>query len=171
MTFEGDATIGGTQTLEFRYGTVDINNCRLTSARENNSLFRLVSLDVNACGPIDVEKGKFGLEAGTGNPGATTTITVRKDATLSVNNTTKADNRRIVFEEGARFEIGAQAASITPGALTDNNRWNGAISLADVVPLTFAKLGRPFNVGAVVSGNGGFAAKGGGYLQLHFHSL
>ena len=166
MTFEGDATIGGTQTLEFRYGTVDMNNCRLTSARENNSLFRLVALGVNACGPIDVEKGKFGLEGGTGNPGATTTITVRKDTTLSVNNTTQADNRKIVFEEGARFEIGGQAASITPGALTDNNRWNGAISLADVVPLTFAARGRPFNVGAVVSGNGGFAAKGGGYLQL-----
>ena len=42
MTFEGDATIGGTQTLEFRYGTVDINNCRLTSARETRCsvLFR-----------------------------------------------------------------------------------------------------------------------------------
>ena len=121
---------------------------------------------MNACGPIDVEKGKFGLEAGTGNPGATTTITVRKGATFAVNNTTQADNRKIVFEEGARFEIGGQAASITPGALTDKNRWNGAISLADVVPLTFAARGRPFNVGAVVSGNGGFAAKGGGYLQL-----
>ena len=166
MTFEGDATIGGTQQLEFRYGTVDMNNCRLTSARENNSQFRLVSLAVNACGPIDVVKGKFGLEAGTGNPGATSTITVRSGTTFAVNNTTAADNRKIVFEEGARFEIGAQAASITPGALTDKNRWNGAISLSDVVPLTFAARGRPFNVGAVVSGNGGFAATGGGYLQL-----
>lgn len=166
MTFEGDATIGGTQQLEFRYGTVDMNNCRLTSARENNSQFRLVSLAVNACGPIDIVKGKFGLEAGTGNPGATSTITVRSGTTFAVNNTTAADNRRIVFEEGARFEIGAQAAATTPGALTDKNRWNGAISLSDVVPLTFAARGRPFNVGAVVSGNGGFAATGGGYLQF-----
>ena len=166
MTFEGDATIGGTQQLEFRYGTFNMNNCRLTSTRESNSTFRLVSLAVNSCGPIDIMKGRFGLEAGTGNPGATSTITANDGTTFTFNNTTAVDNRTLVFKKGARMQVGSQAASITQGDFTDKNRWNGPISVEDVVPLTFETMAKPFNVGAVISGNGGFSVTGGGYLQL-----
>ena len=166
VTLEGDIRVTGTRTLEFRYGNIYLNNCTMTAAMSGSASFRLVSLGVDRCGDIVAESARFGLEAGTGNPDATTTIAVKKDATFTLNNTTKADNRKLVFEAGSRLSIGGQAAEIAPGALTDNNRWNGAISLADVVPLAFSARARPFNVGAVVSGDGGFAVTGGGYLQL-----
>ena len=168
VVFEGNVRIGGTQTLEFRYGAIFCNYCRITVAMEGrDTLFRLVSLGVNRPGSVDVEHGRFGVEAGTGNPSDSSNVFAIKDgAGFYLNNTTTRDARSLVFESGSRLDIGAQAGNIVQGTFDDYNRWDGPVSVASIVATAFGARAKPFNVTGVISGEGGFAATGGGYFQL-----
>lgn len=167
VTYEGPVRITGSSNLEFRYGIIDLNNCKTTVAMNSNITFRFVSVGVNGCGDVEIESGTFGVEAGTGNPDATSTITVNDKTTFGLNNTTKTDNRKLVFKAGSKMSIGRQSANIeAEGALTENNAWAGQITLESTTPLTFSARAKPLQISGKVTGDGGFAATGGGYLKL-----
>ena len=167
VTYEGPVRITGSAGLEFRYGNIYLNNCKTTVAMNSTVTFRFVSLTVNGCGDVEVESGTFGVEAGTGNPNAKTTITVNDKTTFGLNNTTATDNRKLVFKAGSKMSIGQQAADIgAEGALTEKNAWAGQITLESTTPLTFSARAKPLQISGKVTGDGGFAATGGGYLKL-----
>ena len=169
IVFEGPVRLGGTQSLEFRYGFADFNRCPLTVAKAGSSDFRLVALGVNGFASVDVASGKFGLESGTsaGNSTAANAITVRDAAGFTINATTSWDPRALVFGKGTTFSVGGSGATIEPGPPTGDNGWSGPISVADDLAIRFAARGKPLNLAGAVSGAGGLRATGGGYLQLN----
>lgn len=169
VVFEGPVRLGGAWPLEFRYGFADFNNCPLTIARTGNSAFRLVALEVTGFASVDVESGLFGLEGGTGADKATAAnaITIKDKAVFTLNNTTKADGRALVFGAGTTFRVGGGAKTIEPGALTANNCWKGPVTLQSDVAVRFDARGKPLNLSGVVAGAGGLRVTGGGYLQLN----
>ena len=167
VTYEGPVRITGSANLEFRYGNIYLNNCKTTVAMNSGNTFRFVSVGVTGCGDVEIESGTFGVEAGTGNPDATSTITVNDKTTFGLNNTTKTDNRKLVFKTGSKMSIGQQAADIgAEGALTEKNAWAGQITLESTTPLTFSARAKPLQISGKVTGDGGFSATGGGYLKL-----
>lgn len=169
IVFEGPVRLGGTQTLEFRYGFVDFNQCPLTVARTGNAAFRLVALAVNGFRSVDVESGYFGLESGTDadKTTAANAITVHDAAGFWLNSTKAYDPRALVFGKGTTFRVGGNAATIEPGPLTGVDGWSGPISFADDLAIRFDARGKPLNLAGPVSGAGGLRVTGGGYLQLN----
>lgn len=165
IVFEGPVRLGGTQTLEFRYGFVDFNQCPLTVAQT----FRLVSLGVTGFRSVDVESGYFGLESGTDadKTTAANAITVHDAAGFWLNSTKAYDPRALVFGKGTTFKVGGNAATIEPGPLTGVDGWSGPISFADDLAIRFDARGKPLNLAGPVSGAGGLRVTGGGYLQLN----
>lgn len=169
IIFEGPVRLGGTWTLEFRYGFVDFNRCPLTVARTGNAAFRLVALDVNGFASVDVESGWFGLESGTsaGSSTAANAITVHDAAGFRLNSTKAYDPRALVFGKGTTFSVGGNAATVEPGPLTGVDGWSGPISFTDDLAIQFEARGKPLNLAGTVSGAGGLRVKGGGYVQLN----
>lgn len=169
IVFEGPVRLGGTQTLEFRYGFVDFNQCPLTVAQTGNAAFRLVELGVTGFRSVDVESGYFGLESGTGadKTTAANAITVHDAAGFWLNSTRAYDPRALVFGKGTTFRVGGNAATIEPGSLTGVDGWSGPISFADDLAIRFDARGKPLNLAGPVSGAGGLRVTGGGYLQLN----
>lgn len=165
IVFEGPVWLGGTRTLEFRYGFVDFNQCPLTVAQT----FRLVSLGVTGFRSVDVESGYFGLESGTDadKTTAANAITVHDAAGFWLNSTRAYDPRALVFGKGTTFRVGGNAATIEPGPLTGVDGWSGPISFADDLAIRFDARGKPLNLAGPVSGAGGLRVTGGGYLQLN----
>ena len=161
--------LGGTRTLEFRYGFVDFNQCPLTVAQTGNAAFRLVELGVTGFRSVDVESGYFGLESGTGadKTTAANAITVHDAAGFWLNSTRAYDPRALVFGKGTTFRVGGNAATIEPGPLTGVDGWSGPISFADDLAIRFDARGKPLNLAGPVSGVGGLRVTGGGYLQLN----
>lgn len=168
IIFEGLVRIGGTRTLEFRYGFVDFNQCPLTVAQTGNAAFRLVELGVTGFRSVDVESGYFGLESRTGadKTTAANAITVHDAAGFSLNSTKAYDPRALVFGKGTTFRVGGSAATVEPGLLTDKNAWSGPVALAGDLAIRFDARGKPLNLVGPVSGAGGLRVTGGGYLQL-----
>lgn len=169
IVFEGPVRIGGTRTLEFRYGFVDFNQCPLTVAQTGNATFRLVALGVTGFRSVDVESGYFGLESGTDadKTTAANAITVHDAAGFWLNSTKAYDPRALVFGKGTTFRVGGNAATIEPGPLTGVDGWSGPISFADDLAIRFDARGKPLNLAGVVSGVGSLRVTGGGYLQLN----
>ena len=169
IVFEGPVRLGGTRTLEFRYGFVDFNHCPLTVAQTGNAAFRLVELGVTGFRSVDVESGYFGLESGTGadKTTAANAITVHDAAGFWLNSTRAYDPRALVFGKGTTFRVGGNAATIEPGPLTGVDGWSGPISFADDLAIRFDARGKPLNLAGVVSGVGSLRVTGGGYLQLN----
>lgn len=169
IIFEGPVRLGGTRTLEFRYGFVDFNQCPLTVAQTGNAAFRLVELGVTGFRSVDVESGYFGLESGTGadKTTAANAITVHDAAGFWLNSTKAYDPRALVFGKGTTFRVGGNAATIEPGPLTGVDGWSGPISFADDLAIRFDARGKPLNLAGPVSGAGGLCVTGGGYLQLN----
>ncbi len=169
IVFEGPVRLGGTRTLEFRYGFVDFNQCPLTVAQTGNAAFRLVELGVTGFRSVDVESGYFGLESGTGadKTTAANAITVHDAAGFWLNSTKAYDPRALVFGKGTTFRVGGNAATIEPGPLTGVDGWSGPISFTDDLAIRFDARGKPLNLAGVVSGAGGLRVTGGGYLQLN----
>lgn len=169
IVFEGPVRLGGTRTLEFRYGFVDFNQCPLTVAQTGNAAFRLVELGVTGFRSVDVESGYFGLESGTGadKTTAANAITVHDAAGFWLNSTKAYDPRALVFGKGTTFRVGGNAATIEPGPLTGVDGWSGPISFADDLAIRFDARGKPLNLAGAVSGAGGLRVTGGGYLQLN----
>lgn len=169
IVFEGPVRLGGTRTLEFRYGFVDFNQCPLTVAQTGNAAFRLVELGVTGFRSVDVESGYFGLESGTGadKTTAANAITVHDAAGFWLNSTRAYDPRALVFGKGTTFRVGGNAATIEPGPLTGVDGWSGPISFADDLAIRFDARGKPLNLAGPVSGAGGLRVTGGGYLQLN----
>lgn len=169
IVFEGPVRLGGTRTLEFRYGFVDFNQCPLTVAQTGNAAFRLVELGVTGFRSVDVESGYFGLESGTGadKTTAANAITVHDAAGFWLNSTRAYDPRALVFGKGTTFRVGGNAATIEPGPLTGVDGWSGPISFADDLAIRFDARGKPLNLAGPVSGAGGLCVTGGGYLQLN----
>lgn len=169
IVFEGPVRLGGTRTLEFRYGFVDFNQCPLTVAQTGNAAFRLVELGVTGFRSVDVESGYFGLESGTGadKTTAANAITVHDAAGFWLNSTRAYDPRALVFGKGTTFRVGGNAATIEPGPLTGVDGWSGPISFADDLAIQFDARGKPLNLAGAVSGAGGLRVTGGGYLQLN----
>lgn len=169
IVFEGPVRLGGTQTLEFRYGFVDFNQCPLTVAQTGNAAFRLVALAVNGFKSADVESGWFGLESEAidGNSTAANVITVHDAAGFWLNSTKAYDPRALVFGKGTTFKVGGNAATIEPGPLTGVDGWSGPISFADDLAIRFDARGKPLNLAGPVSGVGSLRVTGGGYLQLN----
>lgn len=169
IIFEGPVRLGGTRTLEFRYGFVDFNHCPLTVAQTGNAAFRLVSLGVTGFRSVDVESGYFGLESEAidGNSTAANVITVHDAAGFWLNSTKAYDPRALVFGKGTTFRVGGNAATIEPGPLTGVDGWSGPISFADDLAIRFDARGKPLNLAGVVSGVGSLRVTGGGYLQLN----
>ena len=168
IIFEGPVRLGGTRTLEFRYGFVDFNHCPLTVAQTGNAAFRLVSLGVTGFRSVDVESGYFGLESEAidGNSTAANVITVHDAAGFWLNSTKAYDPRALVFGKGTTFRVGGNAATIEPGPLTGVDGWSGPISFVDDLAIRFDARGKPLNLAGVVSGVGSLRVTGGGYLQL-----
>lgn len=169
IIFEGPVRLGGTRTLEFRYGFVDFNHCPLTVAQTGNAAFRLVELGVTGFRSVDVESGYFGLESGTGadKTTAANVITVHDAVGFWLNSTKAYDPRALVFGKGTTFRVGGNAATIEPGPLTGVDGWSGPISFADDLAIRFDARGKPLNLAGAVSGAGGLRVTGGGYLQLN----
>lgn len=169
IIFEGPVRIGGTRTLEFRYGFVDFNHCPLTVAQTGNATFRLVALGVTGFRSVDVESGYFGLESGTDadKTTAANAITVHDAAGFWLNSTKAYDPRALVFGKGTTFRVGGNAATIEPGPLTDVDGWSGPISFTDDLAIRFDARGKPLNLAGPVSGVGSLRVTGGGYLQLN----
>ena len=169
IIFEGPVRLGGTRTLEFRYGFVDFNQCPLTVAQTGNAAFRLVELGVTGFRSVDVESGYFGLESGTGadKTTAANAITVHDAAGFWLNSTKAYDPRALVFGKGTTFRVGGNAATIEPGPLTGVDGWSGPISFVDDLAIRFDARGKPLNLAGVVSGVGSLRVTGGGYLQLN----
>lgn len=169
IVFEGPVRIGGTRTLEFRYGFVDFNHCPLTVAQTGNATFRLVALGVTGFRSVDVESGYFGLESGTDADKSTAAnaITVHDAAGFWLNSTKAYDPRALVFGKGTTFRVGGNAATIEPGPLTGVDGWSGPISFTDDLAIRFDARGKPLNLAGPVSGVGSLRVTGGGYLQLN----
>lgn len=169
IVFEGPVRIGGTRTLEFRYGFVDFNQCPLTVAQTGNATFRLVALGVTGFRSVDVESGYFGLESGTDadKTTAANAITVHDAAGFWLNSTKAYDPRALVFGKGTTFRVGGNAATIEPGPLTGVDGWSGPISFTDDLAIRFDARGKPLNLAGPVSGVGSLRVTGGGYLQLN----
>ena len=168
IIFEGPVRLGGTRTLEFRYGFVDFNQCPLTVAQTGNATFRLVALGVTGFRSVDVESGYFGLESGTDadKTTAANAITVHDAAGFWLNSTKAYDPRALVFGKGTTFRVGGNAATIEPGPLTGVDGWSGPISFTDDLAIRFDARGKPLNLAGPVLGAGGLRVTGGGYLQL-----
>lgn len=169
IVFEGPVRLGGTRTLEFRYGFVDFNHCPLTVAQTGNATFRLVALGVTGFRSVDVESGYFGLESGTDadKTTAANAITVHDAAGFWLNSTKAYDPRALVFGKGTTFRVGGNAATIEPGPLTGVDGWSGPISFTDDLAIRFDARGKPLNLAGPVSGVGSLRVTGGGYLQLN----
>ena len=169
IVFEGPVRLGGTRTLEFRYGFVDFNQCPLTVAQTGNATFRLVALGVTGFRSVDVESGYFGLESGTDadKTTAANAITVHDAAGFWLNSTKAYDPRALVFGKGTTFRVGGNATTIEPGPLTGVDGWSGPISFTDDLAIRFDARGKPLNLAGPVSGVGSLRVTGGGYLQLN----
>ena len=165
IILDGDIRVTGTTQLEFRYGNIYCNNHTIVVAMDNaNALFRFVSVGVNTPGSIEVESGKFGLESGTGWATVPYYVTVNGGAKFSMSNATSEQGRSLWLKDGARVEIGNGTVSL--GSMVTPNFWSGAVTVDGDIPVSFGGLQRVFNISGSISGVGGFAAYGGGYLQI-----
>ena len=162
---DGDIRVTGTTQLEFRYGSVYCNNYTIVVAMDNeNAMFRFVAASVNKPGSIMVESGKFGFESSTGAGSATYSVTIEPGAQLYLSNALDAQLRTLWLKDGSRMSIGNGYFGL--GAITVTNQWAGAMTVDGITPVQFASIRRTLNLSAPISGAGGFAANGGGYVQF-----
>ena len=166
VTLDGDIRVTGTQTLEFRYGTVNCNSNTITVAMNANVLFRFVALSIWNPGSIEVESGLFGFESGTGTGSSEYSVTIEPGAKLYLNNCQNLQNRTLWLKDGAGVQI-STGGTHTPGSMASPmNQWNGPVTVDGNVPVDFFGIGRTFNLSSLVSGDGGFTGYGGGYIQI-----
>ena len=166
IIFDGDIRVTGTTQLEFRYGSIYCNSNTVVVAMDNaNALFRFVAVGVNTPGSVKVESGRFGFEGGTGAGSATYSVTVEPGAQLYLNNAQPAQSRTLWLKDGAN--IGMSGGNFTVGAITSTTQWAGPVTVDGDTPVKFTSAGiRGLNFSGAVSGDGGFTASGGGYVQF-----
>ncbi len=162
---DGDIRVTGTTQLEFRYGSIYCNSNTIFVAMDNeNALFRFVALSVNTPGSIKVESGKFGFESSTGEASSTYSVTLEPGAQLYLNNALHVQRRTLWLKDGTRMSIGNGYFGL--GSITVTNQWAGPMTIDGITPVQFTSMPRGLNLSAPISGAGGFAAYGGGYLQF-----
>ena len=166
VIFDGDIRVTGTRPLEFRYGNIYCNNHTVVVAMDSaTALFRFVSVGVNTPGSIEVESGRFGFESGTGNGSAAYSVTIEPGAQLYLNNAQSVQQRTLLLKDGAKISM--YSGLCTVGAISTTNQWAGPVTVDGDTPVEFTFAGiRGLNVSGAVSGDGGFTASGGGYLQF-----
>ena len=166
IVLDGDIRVTGTKTLEFRYGNVYCNSNTVVVAMDNaNAMFRFVALSVNTPGSLVVESGRFGFEGGTGTGSATYSATVESGAQLYLSNAQSVQSRTLWLKNGANIGVGS--GNFTVGAITSTNQWSGPVTVDGDTSVKFTSAGiRGINFSGAVSGDGGFTASGGGYLQF-----
>ena len=165
IILDGDIRVTGTTQLEFRYGNIFCNSNTIVVAMDTaNALFRFVAVGVNTPGSIAVESGKFGLEGGTGEGSATYSVTVEPGAQLYLSNAQAVQKRTLWLKDGAMIGIGSGNFGL--GAMTVTNQWSGAVTVDGNTPVAISGMRRGLNLSAPISGNGGFTAYGGGYVQF-----
>ena len=161
---DGDIRVTGTTQLEFRYGSIYCNSNTIFVAMDNaNALFRFVALSVNTPGSVMVESGKFGFESTTGEASSTYSVTIEPGAQLYLNNALHAQKRTLWLKDGSRISIGNGYFGL--GSITVTNQWAGPMTVDGITPVQFSGR-RGLNLSAPISGAGGFAANGGGYVQF-----
>ncbi len=166
VTLDGDIRVTGTQTLEFRYGTVNCNSNTITVAMNANVLFRFVALSIWNPGSIEVESGRFGFESGTGTGSSKYSVTIEPGAKLYLNNCQDLQNRTLWLKDGAGVQISTGGTHTLGSMASPMNQWNGPVTVDGNVSVDFLGLGRTFNLSSLVSGDGGFTGYGGGYIQI-----
>ncbi|MBR0506415.1 MAG: hypothetical protein IJJ84_13505 [Kiritimatiellae bacterium] len=165
IILDGDIRVTGTTQLEFRYGSIYCNSNTIFVAMDNeNALFRFVALSVNTPGSIKVESGKFGFESSTGEASSTYSVTLEPGAQLYLNNALHVQRRTLWLKDGTRMSIGNGYFGL--GSITVTNQWAGPMTIDGITPVQFTSMPRGLNLSAPISGAGGFAAYGGGYLQF-----
>jgi len=166
VTLDGDIRVTGTKTLEFRYGNIYCNNHTIVVAMDNaNALFRFVSVGVNTPGSIEVESGRFGFESGTGSASSAYSVTIEPGAQLYLNNAQSVQQRMLLLKDGASISLAN--GNCTVGTISTTNQWAGPVTVDGDTPVKFTAAGiRGLNFSGTVSGDGGFTASGGGYVQF-----
>ncbi|MBQ6339843.1 MAG: hypothetical protein IJI36_11930 [Kiritimatiellae bacterium] len=166
VVLDGDIRVTGNKAFEFRYGRVNCNSNTVFVAMDSASaLFRFVSLTISNPGSVMVESGKFGFESGTGTGSSAYSVTVNPGCWFYLQNVNAVQQRTLWLKDGARIEIGRNGTH-APGSITAMNQWNGTMTVDGNTPVQFDAEGRVFNLSAVVFGEGGFSAYGGGYVQF-----
>ena len=166
IILDGDIRVTGTTQLEFRYGNIYCNSNTIVVAMDNaNAMFRFVAVGVNTPGNVKVESGRFGLESSTGTGSATYSVTVEPGAQLYLSNVLSLQQRTLWLKDGANIGIGN--GSFTVGAISITNQWAGPVTVDGDTPVNFIYAGiRGLNLTGAISGDGGFTASGGGYVQF-----
>ncbi len=162
---DDDIRVTGTTQLEFRYGSIYCYSNTIFVAMDNeNAMFRLVALSVNTPGSVKVESGKFGFESTTGEASSTYSVTLEPGSQLYLNNALHAQKRTLWLKDGTRIIIGNGNFSL--GSITVTNQWAGPITVDGITPVQFNSRSKGLNLSAPISGAGGFAVSGGGYVQF-----
>ena len=165
IILDGDIRVTGTTQLEFRYGNIYCNSNTIVVAMDNaNALFRFVAVGVNTPGSVHVESGRFGFESTTGDGSATYSVTVEPGAQLYLSNAMSVQKRTLWLKDGATIGIGSGYFGL--GAISVTNQWSGAVTVDGNTPVAISGMRRGLNLSAPISGNGGFTASGGGYVQF-----
>lgn len=104
IVFQGDTKLAGTATFNFRYDTVDMAGHTIVTAFPSDSGLAFVATKVRHPGDIDVRKGFFCFESGTGDDGTSAQkITFAEGAFLRLTVQALLE-RTFIFADKARVE-------------------------------------------------------------------
>ena len=166
IVLDGDIRVTGTSLLEFRYGTVRMNERKITVAMDTGKYFRLVALTIVNGGDVEVEHGEFGLESGTDEGSAAHTFTVNAGTVFRFNTLNKVQRRRIVLKDGSVISM-TNTPNTEPGKVDANTNLGGPVELEGRTRVTASGPGRLINFSGAMTGPGGLSATTAGtWIQL-----
>ena len=169
ITFDDDVLLTGSESLDFRFGQVDVNGHDITVAMAPGKAFRFVALKAIGWANVNVLSGQFGLESDVDGGTADSAITMESNTCFLSSNLKTPQGRRLVFRPGSSYQL--QYYCEMPAVLGQHNgktEWRGPVVLEGASRLLMANVtpGRVADFSGFVSGPGGFMAKNGLCLQL-----
>ena len=166
IILDGDIRVTGTSLLEFRYGTVRMNNRKITVAMDTGKYFRLVALTIIDGGDVEVVQGEFGIESGTDEGSAAHTFTINPNTIFRLNTLNKVQRRRIVLKDGSVISM-TNTPNTEPGKVDANTNLGGPVELEGSTRITASGPGRVINFSGAMSGPGGLSSSTAGtWIQL-----
>ena len=171
IVFQGDTKLAGTATFNFRYDTVDMAGHTIVTAFPSDSGLAFVATKVRHPGDIDVRKGFFCFESGTGDDGTSAQkITFAEGAFLRLTVQALLE-RTFIFADKARIENDSwDGLMFIPATGYHGSKKTGMLAGPTILQGALAcssRVGQGVSFTGPVSGPGGFAFdKPGCWLRL-----
>ncbi|MGN0846151.1 MAG: hypothetical protein ACI4RA_02055, partial [Kiritimatiellia bacterium] len=168
ITLEDDILVTGDKTLEFRYGTIQLNGHKVTVAMDKpDAAFRFVALNLLKSANMEALSGRLGMESDVNGGTKNDTATIHSNATFWVNTLSVVQSRRLVLKPGARLRLGNSAGTL--GSIDNKTNLAGPIEIegeGEDVPLDGDQQGRVITFSGPITGARGIQARNGVWLQL-----